>query len=42
VRSKDALIAAQAHRHGGTLMTANTDYFARFSRLIAVVEPVLR
>ena len=27
VRSKDALIAAQAHRHGATLMTANTDDF---------------
>jgi predicted nucleic acid-binding protein len=42
LRSKDALIAAQAHRHGATLMTANIDDFARFSHLITVVEPVLR
>jgi predicted nucleic acid-binding protein len=42
VRNKDALIAAQAHRHGATLMTADLGDFACFSHLIPVVPPVRR
>lgn len=42
VRSKDALIAAQAHRYGATLMTSNTTDFARFGHLIPLTEPVPR
>jgi predicted nucleic acid-binding protein len=33
IRSKDALIAAQAHRYGASLMTANATDFKPFSRL---------
>ncbi|GMA24907.1 hypothetical protein GCM10025864_26660 [Luteimicrobium album] len=39
VRSKDALIAAQAHRHGAAVMTANLDDFAPFAHLVQVVPP---
>jgi hypothetical protein len=39
VRGKDALIAAQAHRHGAAVMTANLDDFRPFAHLIQVVAP---
>ncbi|MFC8190236.1 PIN domain-containing protein [Cellulomonas sp. NPDC057328] len=39
VRSKDALIAAQAHRHGAAVMTANLDDFRPFDHLVEVVAP---
>jgi predicted nucleic acid-binding protein len=39
VRSKDALIAAQAHRHGAAVMTANTDDFRSFDHLVEVIAP---
>ena len=39
VRGKDALIAAQAHRHGAAVMTANLDDFAPFAHLVQVVPP---
>ncbi|MGO2632510.1 MAG: PIN domain-containing protein [Galactobacter sp.] len=42
IRSKDALIAAQAHRHGAMLMTANIDDFARFSHLVPITAPIPR
>ncbi|QDP98330.1 type II toxin-antitoxin system VapC family toxin [Microlunatus elymi] len=42
IRSKDALIAAQAHRHGATVMTANTDDFSPFDHLIEVSAPIRR
>lgn len=42
VRSKDALIAAQAHRHGAAVMTANIDGFRPFDHLVEVVAPVRR
>ncbi|MBD0024255.1 MULTISPECIES: PIN domain-containing protein [Gordonia] len=42
VRSKDALIAAQAHRHGATLMPANIDDFVCFSHLVPITMPTLR
>lgn len=42
VRSKDALIVAQAHRHGAAVMTANLDDFAPFDHLVRVLAPVPR
>jgi predicted nucleic acid-binding protein len=42
VRSKDALIAAQAHRHGAAVMTANLGDFAPFDHLVRVLAPVPR
>ncbi len=39
VRSKDALIAAQAHRHGVAVMTANVADFRIFDDFITVIEP---
>lgn len=42
VRSKDALIAAQAHRHGAAVMTANTSDFKPFDRFIEIVAPMPR
>lgn len=42
VRSKDALIAAQAHRHGAAVMTANIDDFKPFDHLVEVIAPVRR
>ncbi|PUB26935.1 hypothetical protein C8K30_105163 [Promicromonospora sp. AC04] len=42
IRSKDALIAAQAHRHGAAVMTANIDDFKPFDHLVEVVAPVRR
>lgn len=42
VRSKDALIAAQAHRHGAAVMTSNLDDFAPFDHLVRVLAPSLR
>jgi predicted nucleic acid-binding protein len=42
VRSKDALIAAQAHRHGAAVMTANVDDFKPFDHLVEVIAPVRR
>ncbi|AEE46865.1 PIN domain-containing protein [Cellulomonas fimi] len=41
VRGKDALIAAQAHRHAAPVMTANVDDFAPFSHLVSVLRPTL-
>lgn len=40
VRSKDALIAAQAHRHGAAVMTVNDDDFRPFDHLVQVLTPV--
>lgn len=42
IRSKDALIAAQAHRHGAAVMTANTDDFRPFDHDVEIVAPVAR
>ncbi|WP_253691301.1 PIN domain-containing protein [Cellulosimicrobium protaetiae] len=39
VRGKDALIAAQAHRHGAAVMTANRDDFRPFEELVQVLSP---
>lgn len=39
VRSKDALIAAQAHRHGAAVMTANIADFAPFAHLVTILAP---
>jgi len=39
VRGKDALIAAQAHRHGAAVMTENVDDFEPFSHLVEIVRP---
>ena len=39
VRGKDALIAAQAHRHGAAVMTENVDDFHPFSELVPVLSP---
>ncbi|MDT0303524.1 PIN domain-containing protein [Streptomonospora wellingtoniae] len=41
VRSKDALIAAQAHRHGAAVMTANIADFAPFDHLVEIIAPAL-
>lgn len=40
IRSKDALIVAQAHRHGAAVMTSNLDDFAPFDHLVRVLAPV--
>lgn len=42
VRSKDALIVAQAHRHGAAVMTANLDDFHPFDHLVQVLPPAPR
>ncbi|MGO1522835.1 MAG: PIN domain-containing protein [Nesterenkonia sp.] len=42
VRTKDALIAAQAHRHGASLMTCNLSDFVPFPPLIEVLVPTDR
>lgn len=42
VRGKDALIAAQAHRHGAAVMTANVGDFEPFDQLIEIIAPVAR
>lgn len=39
IRSKDALIAAQAHRHGAAVMTADLDDFRPFDHLVEIVAP---
>jgi predicted nucleic acid-binding protein len=39
VRGKDAMIAAQAHRHGAAVMTANLADFAPFAHLVEVFGP---
>lgn len=41
VRSKDALIAAQAHRHGAAVMTADRDDFRPFEELVQILSPRL-
>ena len=41
VRSKDALIVAQAHRHGAAVMTANLNDFRPFDHLVRVLAPSL-
>lgn len=38
----NVLIAAQAHRHGAALMTANISDFRPFARMIPIVEPIPR
>lgn len=42
VRGKDALIAAQAHRYGAAVMTANLADFRPFDHLVEVVAPTPR
>lgn len=42
IRGKDALIAAQAHRHGAAVMTANLADFAPFDHLVRVLAPRAR
>jgi len=42
VRGKDALIAAQAHRHGAGVMTLNADDFKSFAHLVTVLAPTPR
>ncbi|UZN03868.1 hypothetical protein [Cellulomonas sp. S1-8] len=42
VRGKDALIAAQAHRYGAEVMTANVADFRQFDHLVEVRAPVRR
>ena len=42
VRGKDALIAAQAHRHGAAVMTQDVADFHPFDHLVQVVVPVRR
>lgn len=42
IRTKDALIAAQAHRHGAALMTSNLADFRVFEPLIDVLSPTER
>lgn len=42
VRGKDALIAAQAHRYGAAVMTANTADFVPFDHLVRVLAPTPR
>lgn len=42
VRGKDALIAAQAHRFGAAVMTANLADFRPFDHLVEVVAPARR
>ena len=39
VRRKDALIAAQASRHGASLMTTNLEDFRPFDHLVQIVSP---
>lgn len=42
VRSKDALIAAQAHRHGAAVMTVNISDFKPFDHIVEIVGPTRR
>ena len=42
VRGKDALIAAQAHRHGAAVMTQNVLDFQPFDHVVQVVAPERR
>jgi predicted nucleic acid-binding protein len=42
VRGKDALIAAQAHRHGAAVLTANPADFRPFDHLVRVLAPTPR
>jgi predicted nucleic acid-binding protein len=42
LRSKDALIAAQAHHLGGAVMTANRADFKPFEHLVEIIDPVRR
>lgn len=42
VRGKDALIAAQAHRYGAAVMTANLADFTPFDHLVRVLAPAPR
>lgn len=42
VRGKDALIAAQAHRYGAAVMTANLAGFTPFDHLVRVLAPAPR
>ena len=41
-RNKDALLAAQVHRFGASVMTENIDDFTPFCRFISIVKPSLR
>lgn len=42
IRGKDALIAAQAHRYGAAVVTANLADFAPFDHLVRVLAPTPR
>jgi hypothetical protein len=42
VRGKDALIAAQAHRYGAAVVTANVADFRPFDHHVEVLAPVPR
>lgn len=42
LRSKDALIAAQAHHLGGAVMTMNRADFRPFEELVEIIDPVRR
>lgn len=42
IRGKDAMIAAQAHRFGADVLTANVRDFACFAHLITVIAPKRR
>lgn len=42
IRGKDALIAAQAHRHGAAVMTSNTTDFEPFAHVVRILRPETR
>lgn len=42
VRTKDALIAAQAHRHGAALITVDLEDVRPFDHLVEIVVPSVR
>jgi len=42
IRSKDALITAQAHRYGAAVMTSNIADFRPFDHMVEIVQPRTR